>query len=491
MKKHLSKSNYLIGLECPSYLWLKFNAPEKIPKPNNQILHIFEVGKYVGELAKKVFPKGINIPDEDFEENIKKTSELLKERKPLFEAAILIDNLYSRADILVPVNEDEWDIVEVKSAARIKDINIKDVSFQKYVYEKAGLKIRKCFLMHVNKQYIKKGAIEPKELFVQTEITENVENYIEGIEERIDEMFKVISLKKQPEITCEDIMNVVYGNHLIDEFYESLPEESVFELYRIQKKVAVSLYQEGIKCIKDIPEGTKLTEKQKIQQVCSIEQKKHADREKLQKFLDSLEYPLYFLDFETMNLAVPKFDGTRPFEQTPFQYSLHIIKKEGAEPEHISFLADGIDDPRPKFMQSLKDNLGISGSIIVYSQSFEKGRLKECALAFPEFEDFVENTNKRIVDLLIPFREFHYYDPKQKGSASIKKVLPVMSDLSYKDLEIDNGMDASIEYEKATFGDIDPSEKKKIRDALEKYCELDTLAEVLILRQLGEIVKEE
>ena len=181
----------------------------------------------------------------------------------------------------------------------------------------------------------------------------------------------------------------------------------------------------------------------------------------------------------------------KPYQQIPFQYSLHIVDKKGSKPKHISFLADGISNPLPKFLQSLKENLGKNGDIIVYNEGFEKGRLKEGADLFPEFEKLVEkNWLPRIKDLLIPFRKFDYYDPRQEGSASIKKVLPVLSDLSYEDLLIGNGIYASLEYERITFLEkIPDKEKKKVRGALEKYCELDTLAEVEIVDRLGEIIK--
>jgi len=189
----LTKSKYLLGLQCPRLLWMEVN--KKTPEPDESAKHKFEVRNIVGELAKKVFPNGIDIPTEDFKANLSKTQELLKERKPLFEASFLIDNIFSRPDILFPVGEDEWDVIEVKSGTKVKDVNINDVSFQKYLYEKCGLKIRKCFLMHINNQYVRDGEIEPKELFVQSEITQEANSAMDGIQKRIDNMLKIINSK--------------------------------------------------------------------------------------------------------------------------------------------------------------------------------------------------------------------------------------------------------------------------------------------------------
>jgi len=486
--KLLTKSKYLLGLQCPKLLWTAINDKEQIPKPDNSAKHKFEQGTLVGVLATKWFSEGIDLADEDYKSNLKKTREALKKRKPIFEAGFEIDNLFSRGDILNPVGKEQWDIIEVKSGTKVKDVNVHDVSFQKYVYEKCGLKIRKCFLMHINNQYVKKGEIDPKELFVLSDITQEVNSAMKDIEKRIKNLLKIINSKACPKV---DI-----GRHCKDPYdciikcgcWDSLPKDNVFDLYLGGKK-SYALYEQGILKIKDIPEGFKLNPRQIIQRECALNGNCKIDKEKIKKFLDGLNYPLYYLDFETINPALPKFDGMKPYQRIGFQYSLHIVKKAGGKPKHISFLADGIDDPRPKFLQSLKENLGNRGDIIVYNESFEKGVLREHVGAFPEFEKWLENILPRVKDLLIPFRQFHYYDPKQCGSASIKKVLPVMSDLSYNEMEINNGADASISYEKATYGNISEEDKKKIRDALEKYCELDTLAEIKIIERLMKIIK--
>ena len=215
----------------------------------------------------------------------------------------------------------------------------------------------------------------------------------------------------------------------------------------------------------------------------------HKDKEKIKSFLDGLSYPIYYLDFETINPAIPKFEGMRPYQRIPFQFSLHIQEKEGGELKHISFLAEGINDSRPKFMQALKDNLGDKGDILVYNQSFEKGVMNEGAIAFPEFREWYDkNILLRVKDLWDVFRNFWYYNSEQKGSASIKYVLPVLSKLKYSDLEIKKGDVASYEWERITFlENVSDEEKLRVRKALEKYCGLDTMAEVEIIRGLGEV----
>ncbi len=210
--KILTKSDYLLGLQCSKLLWVNKNDKDRIPEPSQSAKYIFETGNLVGELAKKLYPKGIDIPIENFNENLNKTRDLIKKRKVLFEPSFLVDNLYSRADILIPVGKNKWDLIEVKSGTKVKDPNIHDVSFQKYVCEKVGLKIRKYFLMHINSEYVKMGAIEPNELFIQSEITQEVNTAIEGIEERIKEMLEMINSKKCPEFHVDDLKTIEYDN---------------------------------------------------------------------------------------------------------------------------------------------------------------------------------------------------------------------------------------------------------------------------------------
>jgi hypothetical protein len=486
----LTKSSYLSGLQCSKLLWVKVNDKKRIPEPDKLAQQKFDVGTLVGEYATKVFPGGIDLSGLGFKENIDQTKKELDKGKPLFEAGFLVEDLFLRADILFPVGN-EWDIIEVKSGTKVKDINLHDVAFQKYVCEKAGLKIRKCFLMHVNNEYVKKGEIKFKDFFVQEDVTDKMEKYSEGIEGRIENMMKIIKSSEEPKCSIGVHCSDPYDCSIKEGCWKDVPENSVFDFYRMLGKKKFELYDSGIKCLSEVPDSVKLNDKQKIQKFLAGNNQTHKDEKQIKNFLDNLNYPIYYLDFETINPAIPKFDGMKPYQRIPFQFSLHVQEKKDGELKHISFLAEGTSDPRPKFLQALKDNLEDKGDILVYNQGFEKGVMNEGQTAFPEFNEwYAKNVLPRIKDLWDVFRNFWYYDSKQKGSASIKYVLPVLSDLSYSEMDIGNGALASYEYERVTF---DPSVKKedreKVRKALEKYCELDTLAEVKIVEGLGKEIK--
>lgn len=484
----LSKSKYLNGLQCPRLVWVEIHEPEKLPETDPVTQHIFDQGRLVGELAKKLFPGGIDVPTSDFKENISSTNGFLKERRPLFEAGILAGNLYSRIDILSPSGENDWDIVEVKSSTGVKDVHINDVAFQRYCCQQSGLSIRKCFLALINNHYVKNGDIDPEGLFNIHDVTEQVEEASAGIRDKIDGILEVINRETCPEMIIGPHCREPYECALTD-CWDSLPEHNIFTLYHGGKK-SFEMYSRGIITIGEIPAGYKLNGKQRIQQACVNSGESHVDKETIRGFLSSLRYPLYFFDFETIGTAVPLFDGVRPYQDIPFQHSVHVVKEESSEPEHVSFLAGGTDDPRPTLLNNLKNVIGNEGSILAYNKGFEEGILRDMATAFPEHSDWLEQVCTRLVDLLVPFRNFDYYHPYQKGSASLKAVLPAVTGLSYDDLEINNGQIASTAYLAANYGDMPEDARAKIMNDLEKYCGRDTEGMLWIVQKLRELVNK-
>ena len=486
MPQLLSKTKYLNGRQCLRYLWVLFNDPDRVPIPDANTQYIFDQGRVVGELAKQLFPDGITVPQDSFKSNIDQTTKLIEERKPLFEAGILADNLYSRVDILYPADAESWDIIEVKSSTSVKDVHIQDAAYQRYCCTKIGLNIRKCYVAIINNQYVKEGDIVTDGLFNLHDITESVLAVSDDIPNQVEEMFEAIDRETCPEM--------IIGPHCwepydcpLEECWEHLPEGNVFTLYYSGKK-SFSLYDRGIVFIKDIPIDYKLSKKQAIQKESLVTGETHLDKEAIKGFLASLEYPLYYMDFETINPAVPLFNGTRPYQHTPFQLSVHVIRDVHSNPEHYSFLAKGTKDPRPLLLEELQRILGDSGSIIVFNKGFEEGILKDLGNAFPECEVWVTQVLNRIVDLLTPFRNFDYYHPNQKGSASLKTVLPAVTGKGYEELDIADGKLASILFEKVTYGEVPNDERDKVRSDLEKYCALDTKGMIWIVDKLRELV---
>ena len=482
----LSKSKYLAGLQCPRYLWVQVHEPERIPETDAVTQYVFDQGHLVGEYAKKLFPGGIDIPNDDFMDNIRKTKALLAERRPLFEAGILCGNIYSRLDILNPVNEDEWDIIEIKSGTSVKEVYIDDVSFQKFCCEKADLKIRTCRLGFINNQYVKNGEIDPKGLFTLEDISAKVEEASDGIEERVSNLLETISQGACPEVAIGQHCLAPYECALRGECWGFLPEYSIFDL-RGGKITQFSLFERGMLSITDIPDDVPLSRQQQIQRECVMTGKVHVEKNEIRRFLSRLEYPLHYLDFETFGPAIPLYDGTRPYQNIPFQFSLHVVESEASEPVHHSFLAEGREDPRPPVLRELRRLLGSEGSIIAYNAGFEEGVLTELVEAFPDYTDWLEGISTRMVDLLYPFTNFHYYNASQKDTASLKKVLPAVTGESYEGMDIGAGMDASVAYGRIVCGNPTEEEIAKVRADLLKYCKLDTEGMTWIIDKLREL----
>lgn len=451
----LTKSKFLVGMACPRTMWYAENDKQKLLPIPEKVRARMQQGTNVGAYAQKCFDG-------------RTVNGIVKEVKgTVFEAAAKTEELYARSDVLQS-SADGLNLIEVKSSTRVKEEHIFDVAFQKHVFEKAGFKINKCVLMHVNNKYEKQGEIEPQKLFHQHDITREVETI--KVEEMIAEFLTILS-KAEPPPRCKS-PNTCPQPHLC---WPDLPPHSVFELHRNN---GIDLAEQGILKIENIPQDYELTAKQKIQ----VMGQEHVEKEKISEFL-KLEEPIHYLDFETFATAIPIIDGTHPYEAIPFQYSLHIGK------EHKEFLADTKEDPRKAFLESLKKDIQEKGSIVVYNAAFEKNILRKLANKHPAYKAWTESLMPRIVDLHEPFKQFWYYHPRQKGSTSIKAVLPVLTETSYKELEIGDGETALREYERITYGQTSEEEKQKVRKALLEYCKLDTKAMKDIVEALWHISK--
>ena len=478
----LSKSKYLTGLQCPKLLWMSYHAKDQFPETDPQTQAIFDQGNEITALARTLFPGGFEIEGvEDFEAILKKTQELLPQRKPLFEAAFNYKNTFARPDILAPNKDKSWDFYEVKSSTQAKDVHYHDLAFQKYCYEGAELRIRRCHLILINNGYVRNGALDPKQLFSIQDVSKEAEPLAAEVEKNLDWMLKVLNQKTCPEIKIGPHCNDPYPCALQDLCWGFLPEESVFILNRIGKK-AFGFLEKNILAITDLPEDVSFTPSQRIQRECHRAKKRFINVPAVKDFLNQLELPIYFLDFETVNPAIPFYDQSRPYQNIPFQFSLHILPDWDKKPQHCSFLADGTADPRPELLKRLQDLMGDHGSILSYNMNFELTRLKECVETLPDYQAWFRKIEKRFLDLILPFRSFDYYDPKQMGRTSIKNVFPALTGGSYDGMEIADGSMASLEFARITFKDGIPEEENaRIRQGLEAYCKLDTQAMIDVL----------
>lgn len=467
----------MAGLQCPRLLW--FTNKKELPGITISDQHKFNQGSLFEQQAYKLFPEATNLQGLEFKDNIIKTREAIKNKQIIFEAGIFHENYYIRADVLDVKNNN---LYEIKSTTQSKKHHIPDLAFQKFVLEKEGVKIDRCFIIHLNKEYQKNGDLNPKELCTVEEVTEEV-NYLKDVESHAQKAFKVMSLEEAPEIVISKGCRNPYECPLKKTCWSILPENNVLQLKNW--RVYWDLFNQDIVDMKDIPEGLKLSPKDEVIRNGAIENKSQINKEVISQFLDSLNFPLYHFDFETFDTAVPIYDKSKPYQKIPFQYSLHIQHEDG-KLEHFEYLATGEEDPRIKLLETLREQIQGKGDVIVFNKSFEISVLTKLSEDFPEHAEWIREVIERIIDLATPFQNFDYYDPSQKGSYSIKKVLPALTGKGYSDLEIGNGADASALY---FYTHIVKDIDKDIREDLLKYCCLDTEGMVWIVDKLKEIVK--
>jgi polyhydroxyalkanoate synthesis regulator phasin len=482
----LSKTKYIAGLQCPKLLWVYYNAKQEIPEITESQQAIFDQGHLVNEFARRLFPGGSEVPGRtEFDRILKETQKLLPRRPILFEPAFQYKTAYARPDVLKPNKDGSWDIYEVKSSGGAKNIYYLDIAFQKYCYEGAGLKIRRSHIVHINTDYVRRGEIDPEALFTVVDVTKEIQGTAEEIEKNIARMLDIIDKRSRPEIKIGKQCSHPYECPLTDACWEHIPEDSVFILNRIRSDKAFGFINEGFIKATDVPQERLTTLTHQIVSKCHKEKKAHVDQKAIKGLLKQLEFPLYFIDFETVGAAVPLYEGSRPFQQVPFQFSLHVWDGWDKKPVHHAFLAEGRGDPRPEFLKKLRSLIGPKGTVLAYNVDFERRCLKESAEEYPEYQEWFKDVDSRFVDLMVPFRRFDYYDPKQMGRYSIKSVYPALTGGSYKEMEISDGGQASGEYERVTFTDgVSEKEKRRIYDGLLEYCKLDTQAMIDILKVL-------
>lgn len=485
MARHLlSKSSFLKGLQCEKQLYLykyHYDWADDISEGEQAI---FDRGHDVGKLAQQLFPNGVNASLNDPMKSLQQvelTKELIdKGEKVIYEAAFQYDDVLVIADILVRDKGNKWKIYEVKSTTEVKDEHIPDASVEYYVLSNSGLNVTDTSMIYINNQYVRKGDLDLTKLFNIASVHELVLEGQKAVEENIERFKEVLKQKKIPDIDIGPYCSNPYDCSFLGHCWDHIPEYSVFNIGNLKSDKKFELYHRGIIKIEDVPEDYPLSNGQRLQVESHISQKSFIDKKAIKDFLNSIAYPLYFLDFETFNPAVPLFDNSRPYQQIPFQYSLHYQESAKSKLEHYEFLAEASGDPRIPFLENLLGVTEGKGDIIVYNQAFESARLKELAEDFTKYKKQIENRLARIKDLMMPFQKKQYYTPEMKGSYSIKAVLPALvPDLSYDDLEIADGGTASRAFESLYFEE-DNKKIKEIREQLINYCGMDTMAMVRI-----------
>ena len=500
---YLSKSKYCGLWQCPKIAWLRQYKPE-VAVIDDMVQARFDAGNVVGDLAMGLFGDYVEVTTYngeklDLKAMIDKTSsEMAKGTHNICEASFSYNGLYCAVDILRKT-EDGWAIYEVKSSTKHKkddgsyeddkEVYIADVAYQKYVLEHCGVNVTGTYLVCLNGDYVFDGTLDIKQLFFISDVADQVSNEIQSIEPNLEIAERVLTSDEEPDIDLDVHCRKPYVCAFWKYCSKHIPDESVFNLYRLWMSKKIEYYKNGWITYRDLIDNAPITNEKHLRQIeFGLEDKgTYINKAEIASFLQKVSYPLYFLDFETMQPVIPQYIGTRPYAQIPFQYSLHYIEEEGGELKHKEFLAESGTDPRRALAEQLCADIPMSVCVTAYNKAFECTRIRELAETYPDLAEHLLNIRDNIVDLLDPFQSGWYYNRAMKGSFSIKSVLPAIfpddPSLNYHNLEgVHNGGEAMTIFPKIK--DMSPEEQQKARHNLLKYCELDTYAMVKVWEEL-------
>jgi predicted RecB family nuclease len=483
----ISKSKFVAGCQCLKRLYLQVHEPELTAEPDAAAEAIIEQGRDVGLLARQIFPGGVEVrSDGRLDEAIRETRELIDnpEVPAIFEGTFEYGGVLVRVDILHRRRDSRWRLIEVKSTTDVKDHHVGDVAIQHRVVGRSGIDLASSCLAHVNREYIYEGGcIDPHRFFSIKNLTRQVERLQPELTVQLRSEFRVLAMPEAPNIPAGRHCSNPFTCEFFDHCNPPIPEDHILRLPRIHASTVAKLIALGVQSIQDIPENYPLTER--LRRACaSVQMGEPWYSPEIGEELRKLKYPLYFADFETVNPALPRFVGMRPYDQIPFQWSVHVQREPGATPEHLEFLATDKSDPRPAFISALNDALGDRGSIVVYHQRFESQRLSDLALWLPEFSDRINKIQRRLWDLLPVIRN-HVYHPAFGGSYSLKSVLPALvPQMTYEGMVVEDGQAAGLAWESLISDASDRDEGERITEALLAYCGQDTLGMVRLLEKL-------
>lgn len=489
---NLSKSKYCDGITCNKKLWLKTNMPEEISDINND--SILETGKEVGELARSLFGEYHSIEfNNDLNIMVNDTKNAINAGYNLIaEASFLYEDNFCSIDIL-KINDKKVEIYEVKSSTDIEEIYLDDISYQVYVLSSLGYDIKKASIVIINNKYERYGELELNKLFKIEDVTKLALSKQEEVKLNIDKLKEYMKQVDEPNKCLGMYCVNPYDCPFFKYCSRFLPEYNIFKIRGMTNSTKFKYYNKGIYSYEDLlKEDIKDKYRQQIE-FSLYDKNTYIDKDKIKEFINTLYYPMYFLDFETFQQAIPKYDGIRPYMQVPFQYSLHYLESEDSNLEHKEFLAEANIDPRRLLAESLVRDIPLNACVIAYNMKFEKMVIRELADKYKDLREHLMNIHDNMYDLMIPFKDRHYYTKAMEGSFSIKYVLPALfpndPSLDYKTLDlIHNGTEAMNSF--SQLGTMSKSDQEIIRYNLLKYCCLDTYAMVKIYYKLKDIVEE-
>lgn len=491
MPLFLSKSRFCSAIQCPKMLWLKQYEPEEF---DDSVIdqNVLNTGSAVGDLAMGLFGPFVEVPFGDLKDMLRETDRLINAGVPIIaEASFSAGGNFCSVDILKNFGNKRVEIYEVKSSTSISDIYFYDVGYQYYVLDRCGFFVEKVCLVTIDNTYVRHGDLELDKLFAITDVTDEILEKQTEISEYIGMLREYMKQSDEPQREIGAHCFAPYSCGFFSYCTRDWPHPNIFDIASLQNRSKFKLMDKGIKSFEEVEAGRAVNDKCMLQvkhELHDLPDQINVDN--IKSFMDTLSYPLYFLDFESFQSAVPLYDDSSPYEQIVFQYSLHYILEDGGELYHKEFLAYPGGDPRRAVAEHLCEDIPVDVCVLAYNMGFEKGRIAALARLYPDLEDHLMNIHGNINDLMIPFRNKDYYNKAMQGSYSIKYVLPALfpddPSLDYHNLEgVHNGAEASAAF--VAMADMESQQLEEYREHLLRYCELDTYAMVKVWEKLSSL----
>ncbi len=484
--RNLSKSKLIAFRQCPRRVWLEVHKPE-LRADSEPATQRMQAGNSLGALARRLYdPEGkgvtLDAQKEGFGAALERSKALLQSGAPIFEAGFAAGGGLAFADVMLPVGKrgkPTWRMVEVKSATSVKNYHREDAAIQSFIAKQAGVELEAIAVARIDSDWVYPGGENYQGLLVEEDLTDEADALAGDVKQWIAAAQGIVG-NAEPKVAtgaqCSSPFDCGFIGHC--SAGEKQAEFPVSWLPRLQKKAVQDFIEtKAITDLRDVPDEY-LNDIQRRVKDQTLAGKPYFDRASAAVELAPYKLPAWFLDFETVQFTVPIWKGTRPYQQIPFQLSVHRLSKAGTL-EHRQFLDLSGDDPCEAFAEALIRECRGAGPVFVYNAGFESSRIKELAERFRRLAPELNAISDRIVDLL-PIARRHYYHPDQHGSWSIKSVLPaVVPDLRYDALEgVNNGAMASSAYLEAIASDTAPDRRDEIHRHLTQYCQLDTYAMV-------------
>lgn len=495
----LSKSDYMLFLRHPAWLWLKKFDKEKLPTADVNLQAMFAAGHAFELYAERLFPGAVKLGFDGYDEYLqlpeRTTAAIEGGAETILQGRFEADGVTCIVDVLTKHSSTSYDLIEIKASTRAKPEHHYDLAFQVYVLEKSGYAINSVSVMHANKEYVRHGEIVPNEFVTRTDVNEAVRALGGATQLQIDMALAVLEQPVIPDFSPRFVNQVEVPGmtsqwlaEWLGIYAELIPNSDPYSIYHLSYPTPAQLGEledAGIKSIRDMSEEQALRPKQTAQITTTKTGERILDHQQIQEFLSGLIYPLYFFDYETLSSIVPPFDDLSPYQDYPFQYSLHVLDKPGGQVKHLEYLHAEQSNPMPELLRHLQQDIGETGTVLAWNIKYEQSCNDRMAQLYPEFAQFLGHLNERMIDLMLPFSQLWWVEQDFFGSASLKKVLPVLApELSYNELAVSDGLLARRQWTETVMEGKHAEKRAAILSDLSQYCTLDTFAMVRILEEL-------